>query len=472
MSVYRKLISNSMIFAIGNIGNKLIFFLLIPLHTYYLSVNEYGTIDFITTLVSMILPIITLSIYESVLRFVMDENKDRTQVFTISLLITLVGTLFSVIAYIIFNILNVYPINFLGLVLVLLNLQALQVLLAQFSRGIGKIKIFAFNGIFLAISIAVLNVIFLVIFELGIKGYLLAFIGGEILSIFFLALTLKIYKYINLKYVDISLLKEMIKYSIPLIPNSFLWWIVSASNRVLIIYFIGVGANGLFALANKIPGLLTLFYNIFFQAWQLSAIEEYKSKNSSVIFSNVFNYFSVVLFIGTSIIFAFLKTIIGLTVSPEFYDSWNYVPFLLMGVIFANFSGFLGTNYIAAKKTNGVFKTTLIGGVVNFVMSLIFIPIFGVNGAAFSTMISFFIMWLMRIKDTKKIVQINMDKKLLTLNFSILSFQIFILFLNFDYALEMIIELFLFSIIVFINRKLISTASSFIIIKIKKLVLT
>src|SRR5690606_38107953 len=119
-------------------------------------------------------------------------------------------------------------------------------------------------------------------------------------------------------------------------------------------------------------------------------IEEANSKDKSNFFSNVFNVFSMVMLLSTSLLLVHLKYIIEVLVADSYIESWKYVPFLLLGIVFSSFSGFLGTNYIAEKKTTGVFKTSLIGAIINIVLNLLMIPLLGLNGAAIATMISFF----------------------------------------------------------------------------------
>lgn len=253
----------------------------------------------------------------------------------------------------------------------------------------------------------------------------------------------------------------MISYSVPLIPNSIMWWIINTSSRYLILFFVGVYANGLFALASKIPNILTMLYNVFFQAWQLSAIDEYKSKDNSAFFSKVYDYFSFTLLLGTSFLLVILKLLIGYTVSNEYFQSWTFVPFMLMGVYFANLAGFLGVNYLAAKKTTGVFKTSFISAVTNLILSLLLIPIIGALGASISTMMSFFIMWLIRYFDTKSIVNIRINAKKFILNLLVITLQILVLYFNLQVECELVSECILFIVLLLINVKLIAGIFNF-----------
>lgn len=453
LGTYKKLIGNSFVFAIGNLGSKLVSILLVPLYTYYLTTVEYGRIDLITTTTSLLLPIISLSIYDAALRFTMDKNQPTDAVFTNGLSVSFVGTIIAILTYPILTYFNVFG-DYTIFMYIILILQAFQTLSAQFIRAIGEVKIFAFNGILMTFVTGVMNVILLVYFNMGILGYLLAIVIANIFSIIYLSLVGKTYRYINLSTINYSLVKKMLVYCVPLIPNALMWWVMNASSRYFIAFFVGASANGLFAVANKIPSLLSILNQIFSQAWQLSAIEEYSSKDKSKFYSEVFNYFSMVMFLGSSAILIVIKIAMEYVVSPEFYVSWRYVPFLLLGVVFSSFSSFLGTNYIAAKKTGGVFRTSIIGGVVNVVSNLILLPLIGTNGASISTMISFFVIWIIRVYDTKQFINMRLNTRLIVTNLFVIALQIMILYMNLDTLVELSIESLLFMVLLVVNRTL------------------
>ena len=156
------------------------------------------------------------------------------------------------------------------------------------------------------------------------------------------------------------------------------------------------------------------------------------------------------MFIAASCIILIIKPLINLFVSSDYSESWKYVPFLLLAVIFTSFSSFLGTNYIAMKETKGIFKTSLFGAIVNVILNIILIPLFGINGASFATMMSFFVVWIIRIYDTKRFVSLEINVKILTFNLLLIFTQI--IFLNFNS--NFINQLLLFTILLFINKSI------------------
>lgn len=449
MNSYKKLVNNSAIFAVGNLGSKLIIFFLVPLYTYYLTTSDFGTSDLITTTINLLIPIVTLSIKESVLRFVMDKQYDKKVVLINSFVVMIIGFMLFVLLYPIIAILLPFY-DYIQLFYVLLFFQSLNVLVTQYVRAKGMVKLFALSGIINAFSLLVSTILLMIIFELAITGYILSFIIANIVSSIFVISFGKILKDIDTRRINFKILKEMLWFSIPLIPNALMWWIIGFSDRYIITYILGLSANGLYAVASRIPSILSVINSIFFQAWQMSAIEEYESKDKSKFYSNVFSMFSVLMFVGTSIIIVFLKYIMDILVADAYYEAWKYIPFLLLGAVFSSFSQFLGTNYIAAKQTLGVFKSSVVGAFLNLTLNLLLIPIMGIYGASVGTMISFLIIWIIRVIDTKKFVEIKLKVNKMVFNILVISLQIFILYMNLKF--EFMIEIFLFILLLIINK--------------------
>lgn len=432
MGRYRKLMNNTMMFAIGNLGNKFIGFFLVPLYTFYLSTSEFGTIDLLITTTSLLLPIFSFGIYDAVLRFVMDTKERSHKILSNSLLVVLIGTLLGILCYPILKSIQIAD-SYLVYFYLLLFFQAVNAVFLQYIRAMNKMKLFMISSLLTTIVTLLLALLFLKYYQLGIIGYLLSLLGANFFSMVLLFFAGKIYQDIDLKGIDKDTIRLMLIYSLPLIPNSLMWWVMQLSDRYMVTFFLGAGANGLYAVANKIPSLLNMINSIFFQAWQLAAIEESNSEDKASFFTNIFSVLFSVMVLSTSGILLVLRFIVGHLIAPEFYGAWRYVPFLLISVVFSSFSGFLGTNYIAMKKTGGVLKTSMIGAVISAISNLIFIPKFGMNGASFSIMLSFFIIWVLRMIDTRKFVTIHMNWLQFVMSFVVLFVQIWLLLMNVGY---------------------------------------
>ena len=128
--------------------------------------------------------------------------------------------------------------------------------------------------------------------------------------------------------------KQLITYSLPLIPNSAMWWILTTSSRFIMTFFLGVASNGMYAAASKIPSLLSVIGSIFLQAWQLTAVENYRQKDAGVFYQKVFNHYCTLLLVFSSLILLFLDPLASLLLSKEFYFAKAYIPLLLVSKFF------------------------------------------------------------------------------------------------------------------------------------------
>ena len=428
MNKYKKLLSNSLVFTIGNLGSKLLVFLLVPLYTYALTPQEYGMADLYQTTASLLLPLITMNVFDATLRFAMEKSMTKESVLTNSLVVWCFSAVFSCFGMIFVYALNLNNIWYLALLFLIILFQGGQSILSQYARGIGKSKLFAAGGVILTFLTGALNIFFLVFLHAGITGYLMSLVLANLGTILFFAGTLSIWQTINFKVIDKKMIWQMLYYALPLIPNAIMWWLLNASNRYFVLFFLGAGANGLLAVATKIPSIISIFNTIFTQAWQISAIEEYDSHQKSKYYSDVFHYLATFLLLGTSAFMIVLKPIVEKVVSSDYASSWQYVPFFMLAMLFSSFSGFFGTNYIAAKQTKGVFLTSIYGAIVCVLFQLVLLPTIGLNGAGLSAMLGFLTTFLLRVKDTQKFVVIQIKWRIFISNFVIILVQMLCLF--------------------------------------------
>lgn len=401
----KKLLGNSIIFAIGNLGSRVIGILMVPLYTYLLTASQYGMIDLSLTVISLLVPILSLSIPDALFRFIMDKSKDKEVIVSSSAFIMLISLILSI---------TIVPflskfINDSFFIIIIVVLQCFQLFISQLLRGLEFVKEFAINGILMSLVLAISNIVLLYIFELGIRGYFISIIVTNICSILYMSFFINYSRYFNWFYVSKDTVKLLLKYSIPLIPNGIMWWVLNASSRLFIVKYLGVESNGIFAVSNKIPTLLIVFQTIFFQAWQLSAMEEENEKDSSLYASHIFLYFQKFMFLSTIGLIYFSKPIILKFISSDFSNSWKFVPFLLLGVMFSSLSSFVGTQYLVKKRTSGIMISSFLGALINLLGCYLLIPLMGLQGASISLFFGFFSVYIYRIFSIKRISHFSID---------------------------------------------------------------
>lgn len=446
MNREKTLLKNTIIYAIGNFGSKFLSLLLLPLYTYYLTTGDYGYFDLITTTATLLIPIVTFQVNDGLYRFLLESKnaKEESKYISNSFFITIRNLLLFNLVFIILIQFKSFRYDYL--ILLQINFSILAGLWSQISRGLKRNLEYATSGVISTIVILISNIVFITILKYGIGSLIVSNILSSIITIIYLDYKLKIHIYIKYKLQDKIIKKQLILYSIPLIPNVISWWFMSVSDRYFLNFYKGIEANGIYAVANKFPSILIMVNSIFYLAWQESAISEYNSKDKDIFYSKMFNLLVVLEFTSVIILLAFTKFIMKYMVNNKFDSAWLFIPFLYFGSIFSAFSSFYGTGYQSAKETLGAFYTSLYGGIINIILNIALIPLIGIQGASLSTMVSFLVMWLVRLHQTKKYFQINIHKGTLLSLLVISVFYTVLYYVKIDFAdyVLMILSLLIF----------------------------
>ncbi len=406
MDKYKKLMKNSGIFFVANFGSKILSFLLVSVYTHVLTSAEYGIADIVVTTISFIVPLFTLSISEAALRFAMDKNINLENIISNCIFILCIGGVLVVICHPLLIKIRVIE-EYIFIFYILLFANGTNIVLAQLCRGAGYVKEYAVSGIISTVVLISSNIILLLWVRMGVSGYLVSIIISYIVSSIYICCILRINE---IKFqLNKVLMKKMVIYSAPMIPNAFSWWAITAADKYVLLYYVGTTANGIYVVAQKLPSIINMISGLFLQSWQLSAVDEAMAEDQENFYSQVFSFLSTSMILVTSLIILILKPLCTIWIAEEYFITWKYIPILLLANMFSCYSQFVGTNYMVMKKTMGNLKTAFLGCVINIILNLVLIPQFGIHGASISTFISFLVTWIFRVIDTKKYVKLKID---------------------------------------------------------------
>ncbi len=424
------LVKNTFIFAIGNLGSKLVQIILVPFYARILTNEQYGTVDIMQAVVQLLLPICALAIYESVFRYAMEKDYDKSAVLSIGLSVTFWGTIAMCAAGLVAGLW--LPASYVWLVIANTAVNAVWTVVSQYTKAIGHSVLFAADNVLMTTLVLVLNIVFLSVFKMGIPGYMLGYTVANLLSTLFLIVCLKSDFKVKIARVDKKLLKEMLLFSFPLILNGICWWLSSFTSRVMITASMGTVENSQYAAASKIPQLLSVVVTIFYQAWQVSANEEFKSEDAKEFYSKTYEQNSSFTFLIGSFLILLCRPLNAIYLGENYADAWVLMPPLVLMTVFFSFSQFLISIYSANKKTNMAFITNLFCVVVSVILTWVMLALWGLMGAAIASAIAYFLLWLVRIWDTGKIIRIQYHTGRIILSVLILLLQSVLVCLNLD----------------------------------------
>lgn len=416
MTKEKELAKNTIIIFLGKFCTQFLTFFLLPLYTAVLTSKEYGTVDLITTYISLIVPIITLQIEMGMFRELIDNRgnlKQEKEIISSGIFSVVVQFIICLAVYIILGTFINIPFS-LYIVLNVLAVMLSNVLL-QISRGFGDNICYSIGSTIAGVGTVLFNILFLVILKWDIEGMLLSTAIANFLATLFLFIKLKLYKYFHFSSINKKTTKKIIKYSLPLVPNGLIWWVINVSDRTIISIFLGTAANGIYAISNKFSSVLIQIYNVFNLSWTESAALHISDSDRDEFFSNTFNSILKLFSSVCIMLIGLLPLIFNILINSSYDESYMYIPILLLGMIFNIIVSFIGCIYVAKKLTKQVATTSFWSGLINIVINLLLINIIGIYAAAISTVVAFAVMSIYRIIDVQKYVKLKLDFKMIVI---------------------------------------------------------
>ena len=414
MEKYKNLFVNILLFAINSVANKLVAFVLLPLYTYYLSSEEYGILDMSVVVISLLTPLVTLSIADAAVRFIIDDREQDHKYALIALVVT---TLSVVLVLAICPILDLDIFGGLGefkfqFVLVY-AITAFSFLFGEVERGLDNIKIIPFATGVSSLANLVLAYVFIGIMDMRLCGYFLALSAGTFFSLIIYLFPGNLFRFYKTAFFQFlsqenkrlgyyEAVKSMFRYALPLVPNALFWWMGTGLSRFFITGALGIAASGLFAAASKVPNLINSLYSVFQQAWQLSAFQEAKKDGIGFFYSTIFCVLQAIVFIFSALLSACSPWIAAVMLQGETFSSWPMISTLLLANLLNVMSMFYGTVYTSSLNTKYIMKTTIYGALVVAVLTPIMLALFDLIGAAIALVAGQLCVFFSRALDSKK----------------------------------------------------------------------
>lgn len=429
MNKYKQLASNTIIFAVGSFSSKILLLLLTKLYTANINPADNSTKELLEITAHFLIPLVTFSMAEAIIRFGLDKKYDNTKVYTSALSITAFGMM-AMLA--LSPLLSVLPFmnGYTWLLMVYVAASSLRSINSQFVRARGLVKLFAFDGILATLTLFIFNVIFIAGLDMGVYGFLLSVICSDLLSALFLWVVAGLRRFVNFRTLDEKLIKMMLGFAVPLIPSTLLWTITGFSDRIFIRYMpgpdglVGESAAGIYGIANKIPNLVSTFSTIFFQAWNMSAIMENDSADKGKFYQRIYDAYTSFLFIAGAGLIVFVKPLSAILIDtktfPEYGDAYLYTPVLIVAVIMMCLNQFFSSVYTATQHTSHSFWTSLVAAVTNLILNVVLVWLFGITGASVATFAGYFASYVIRQKDARRYIWFPINQTKFYVNLAVL----------------------------------------------------
>ena len=414
----RLLLGNTLVFALGGLAVKAVSLVLMPLYTTALTAGEYGTAELLNSAIEIVLPLLSLGVVEALYRFSIDDDVPKDELFAGSLVVLGGGVVCTGVACALGSAL--WNMEHAAAFFVLFCSVCVFKATTQLARGLGHVRRFVVYGLINALAMVVSTYLLLVRAHLGVEGYLWSFTIGYLVGGLVAFLGSAEYRLLTPFRFDRDLLRRMLVYSLPLVPNLLSWWLVSVSGRYVVLWGSGVVAAGLFTAASKMPALVNIVASVFQQAWQYSTAREINSPDRGAFFGVVMRGYSLATLTVAGLVIALNRPISRVMLQAEFAEGWRYVPLLMLVASFGVISIFFESFYQALKNSGVLMASTALGAGVNVVLGVALVPFMGPWGAGLAGAVAYMLVLVVRARDLRRRINLPIDRLRLTYQLALL----------------------------------------------------
>lgn len=457
------------IFAIGVFFTKIISFFFVPIYSKYLSAQEFGDVDILTTSASLAIPIFTLAITEAVIKYGIDDKSDLKKVFSTCLIITLFGTVTMSLSLLVIG-QYIYS-DYLLVTILFFTTECLFLFLQAFAKALKNTVAYVISSIIYSVISTILIIVFIVIKDFGVNGYMIGMSAGTLAAIIYLSIVCKTWKYLSLKSVNKNSLFKMISYSAPLALSNVGYWAITGSDKYITKILMGDDATAYLSMIHKIPTLCTLLFSIFNYAYAMSALKDHQiteetTKEDTIFYSKLFNYVILMLVFGCLLV-SFLSQGIASLYANIYWSYWIYIPLYSFGVVLGSFRSFYTSIYCVKEKTIKIMGIIFVGAAINIILCYTLMKYTGLGlwATAISTIACNSFIFIFYYFDSRRYIRIKLNKsEIISLTSCFISAVLPILIGNKPYLFYPTLFL-LTSLVFFLNAKKIKELIKSIFIK-------
>jgi len=403
LNIFKDAVKNTLIYSLGRFSTKLAGFILLPLYTSKLSLAEYGIFGMLEITSQVIVSFLGFHLYYGLMRWYWDkelEGKQKSAFFTVSVFLMIMSLFFVLITPLFAKQLSVFFFEkeefSLALFLMILNsfLQILIQMPLTLIRIYEKPMLYSFSNIIRMVIVIALTYYFISATSLKVEGIFLAQIIGTILMLFMISkITLE---NIEVK-LEIGILKKFLHFGFPLAISAILGVLLSVTDRYCLRFLSDLETVGKYSLGFKIANTLKVFIisSVGFAIAPLIFKME-KHPQRDLFYSRLTKYYSLGLMLIILPISVFAKEIIQIIAhnNPAYWDSYKIIPIICFAIFFGMLKDNSSNGLLLRRKTKIIPLLVLFVSILNLLMNMIMIPLFGFIGAALSSLISQIIFFL------------------------------------------------------------------------------
>lgn len=402
------LIESTIIIGIGYIIPALANLLVLPIYTEALTNEQYGIYDLLLVIVSLVVPIILVRLDAGIFRFIIIARNNDDEIRKIVSSVMSIVMILPILLFPIFLcLLTKFSIADRIYMALYVYFSALYSTLGYLCRGLGNNRLYSKVVCIQSVSTAITAIIFVRACNWKLHGVFISIVISTLVALVYGFGKLRIWRMFSVKYFSKKIVKEILEYSAPMVPNNISMWVVNTSDRLLITGMLGVGANGIYAIANKFPTYLSQIMGVLNMSWQENAAVYVEDEDASQYFSGITMSILNILMGMSALLLGMVPFLFKILVRQDYSEAFKQVPILILGLLLSCMTSHYGSIYLALRETKIIGITSVAGAIVNILINVLFIKKIGLYAASISTVVSFGIVFIIRSHILKRFICIK-----------------------------------------------------------------
>lgn len=391
--------ASSGILVLSNVLLKAVNFFLMPIYTAHLTAEMLGISDTVTTFTGLLFPICIMGLDSAFSAFYYDKGERQAE----KVFHTIFFVLLAMGAFPIFLCLFSSPISYAlfqseeygGIVALALASVSFNIWYMPFALNLrmkNKMLLYSLINMASSVGMVILNIIFVVFLQFGAMSLVLstAIVHMLQLVLFALANQMRVTK----GYFEASLLRRMLLFAVPLVPGVILSWVLSLSDRYMLLYFHGLKEVGLYGVGTRLVTVLNIFISSVNMAYTTFAFGSKNDGNAKETYSKVFDLLVFALSAVCCTASVFSREIISMMTAPDYGASYLVVKDLIFAQLFYGITSIVAYGILFEKKSQYTLLANAAGAVANILLNLLLLPTHGIGAAALTTLVGYLITFL------------------------------------------------------------------------------
>ena len=446
INIVKDLSKQSIIYGLGSVTTQALGFILLPIYTRHLPLADYGVLSLLMVTLNIAVVLIQVGLGSAIFREVVYQESEQNRVLSTTLFFLIIESTLMVFVLVLIGrplsqllFKSVEYTVLLRLLMIAGGLSVFELVTLAKLRIEGNASLYSILAVGKFIFGCCANIYFVVIAKDGLEGVVKARFLQEV--IFVLVNFLILFRDLNFSF-SFQILKRLLVFGVPLVPFGLSRMVLTSADHYILLYFSSTEEVAVYSLGYKLGMVMNLIVQAVQLAWPKQMFWIAKQADAEHFLSKlVTNYISIVGFIGL-VLSVLARDILRIMTTPSYFEAYKVVPFAAISYILYGIGFMVNSGVETRNKVKYIVPVIGFVAIFNIALGILFIPRYGMMGAAWVTLVSYLIQTVVQIIINIRVWYIPYEYgRILRIGLAwILIYELSLLFFTSSIALDIVVK--------------------------------